>query len=49
MFSPPNLKEEILDVLAPVSIIFGFHGMIIEEPEVCITKDWRVEGKIHIG
>ena len=22
--------------------------MIIEEPEVCITKDWRrVEGKIH--
>ena len=24
MFSPPNLKEEILDVLAPVSIISVF-------------------------
>ena len=24
MFSPPNLKEEIIDVLAPVSIISVF-------------------------
>jgi len=26
VFSPPNLKEEILDVLAPVSIISFFTG-----------------------